>query len=157
MGRQFSSRGFTLLELIAALLIAALLFTLGGPSVSALHDAMQYREAVRHLVSAVKNGRRDALASGQPMDLLIDTVNNRYALTNDAQNANAGSFTTLPLELEITVVYAVEVSPSPDIAAIRFYPAGGSSGGEVSIVRESGSGVHLTIDWLLGDVTQEAL
>lgn len=152
-----ASKGFTLLELVVVLVIAGLLFSLGGPSLSAVRDTMQYREAVRHIVSAAKNGRRDALALGRPMDLLIDTANNRYALTSNAGSVQDSQFENLPLELEITVVYAIEVSPSADLAAIRFYPAGGSSGGEVSIVRESGSGVHLTIDWLLGDVTQQAL
>jgi hypothetical protein len=53
-------------------------------------------------------------------------------------------------------VYAAEVSPKPGLAAIRFYPAGGSSGGEISVTRPTGAGVNLTVDWLLGDVAQEA-
>ena len=67
------------------------------------------------------------------------------------------AFSALPEALDITVIYAAEVSPKPGLAAIRFYPAGGSSGGEITVVRPSGGGVHLTIDWLLGDVTQATL
>ena len=48
--------GFTLLELVVVLVIAGLFFALGGPSVRSLYDTMQYREAVRELVSAAKNG-----------------------------------------------------------------------------------------------------
>ncbi|GIR70771.1 MAG: hypothetical protein CM15mP74_20220 [Halieaceae bacterium] len=90
------------------------------------------------------------------MDLLIDTDRNRYALSADSPSLSADQFAALPEALDITVVYAAEVSPKPGLAAIRFYPAGGSSGGEISVARPSGAGVHLTIDWLLGDVTQEA-
>ena len=149
--------GFTLLELVVVLVIGGLLFSLGGPSVRALYDSMEYREAVRDIVSAAKNARRDAFATGEPMDLLLDTDQNRLALTADSPSVRADEFTALPDILEITVVYAAEVSPKPGLAAIRFYPAGGSSGGEITIVRPSGAGVHLTIDWLLGDVLQEAL
>ena len=150
------TRGFTLLELIVVLAIAGLLFSLGGPSVRTLAATMEYRDAVRQIVSAAKNARRDAFAQGIPMDLLIDTDPNRYALSADSPSVSADQFAPLPEALDITVVYAAEVSPKPGLAAIRFYPAGGSSGGEISVARPSGAGVHLTIDWLLGDVTQEA-
>ena len=146
--------GFTLLELVVVLVIAGLLFGLGGPSVGALYDTMQYRDAVREVVSAAKSGRRGAFASGQPLDLLIDTDRNQFALTDRPQSIDSLEFSILPEELDITVVYAAEVSPKPGLAAIRFYPAGGSSGGEITIARPSGGGAHLTIDWLLGDVTQ---
>lgn len=149
--------GFTLLELMVVLVIAGLMFSLGGPSVSALYDTMQYRDAVREIVSAAKNGRRGAFVSGQPLDLLIDTDRNQFALTNQPQSLNNLAFSALPEALDITVVYAAEVSPRPGLAAIRFYPAGGSSGGEITMLRPSGGGVHLTIDWLLGDVRQEGL
>jgi len=150
------ARGFTLLELIVVLAIASLLFSLGGPSVRTLAATMEYRDAVRQIVSAAKNARRDAFAQGIPMDLLIDTDRNRYALSADSPSVSADQVAPLPEVLDITVVYAAEVSPKPGLAAIRFYPAGGSSGGEISVARPSGAGVHLTIDWLLGDVTQEA-
>ena len=150
------ARGFTLLELVVVLAIASLLFSLGGPSVRTLSATMEYRDAVRQIVSAAKNARRDAFAQGIPMDLLIDTDRNRYALSANSPSLSADQFAALPKALDITVVYAAEVSPKPGLAAIRFYPAGGSSGGEISVARPSGAGVHLTIDWLLGDVTQEA-
>ena len=152
-----ADRGFTLLELVVVLVIAGLLFSLGGPSIRALYDTMEYREAVREIVSAAKNARRDAFATGEPMDLLINTDTNKFALTADATRISEEDFTPLNEALEITVVYAAEVSPKPGLPAIRFYPAGGSSGGEITLVRPSGAGVHLTIDWLLGDVTQRAL
>ena len=156
MGHR-STGGFTLLELVVVLVIAGLLFSLGGPQVRALYDTMQYREAVRELTSAAKKARRQAFASGQPMDLLIDTDSNRYALTFHSQKLDPDAFTSLPEELDISVIYAAEVSPKPGLAAIRFYPAGGASGGEISLIRPTGSGAHLTIDWLLGAVTQRRI
>ena len=55
------------------------------------------------------------------------------------------------------MVYAAEVAPEPGLATIRFYPAGGSSGGDITVTRTSGVGTRLVVDWLLGDVVTEAL
>jgi general secretion pathway protein H len=59
--------------------------------------------------------------------------------------------------LRIEVTFAQEISPGNGLAAIRFYPEGGASGGEVVIQRPSGAGTKLTIDWLIGDVRRESL
>jgi general secretion pathway protein H len=152
-----TASGFTLLELVVVLFIAGLFFALGGPSVRSLSDTMEYREAVRELSSAAKNGRRHAFATGEPIDLLINADKNRFALTANATELGDDEFTQLSDSLDITVVYAAEVSPQPGLAAIRFYPSGGSSGGKITVMRPSGAGVQLTIDWLLGDLTRETL
>ena len=149
------TRGFTLLELIVVLAIAGLLFSLGGPSVRTLAATMEYRDAVRQIVSAAKNARRDAFAQGIPMDLLIDTDRNRYALSADSPSVSADQFAPLPEALDITVVYAAEVSPKPGLAAIRFTRQGGPLAARFRWPDPAERG-PLTIDWLLGDVTQEA-
>ena len=82
-------------------------------------------------------------------------TNNRFALTRQAQDLAPDDYQELATELHIEMTYAAEVSPGGGIGAIRFYPSGGSSGGEVMIQRPSGTGARLTIDWLLGEVNQE--
>ena len=49
-----------------------------------------------------------------------------------------------------------ELSSGQD-GAIRFLPEGGATGGSVDIVRPSGSGVRLRVDWLSGRVEQEPI
>ena len=39
---------------------------------------------------------------------------------------------------------------------IRFYPEGGSSGGGIDMERPGGTGVRISVDWLVGRVSQEA-
>jgi len=149
--------GFTLLELTVVLVVASLLFMVGGPSLSAMQDSMDYRSAVRDLYSGIKKGHRQALATGSPVDLLIDADNNRFALTANPQSIQEEAFTALAEELQIEVTYAQEMSPGNGWAAIRFFPEGGASGGDIRILRPTGVGVELQVDWLLADVTQSPI
>lgn len=149
--------GFSLLELTIVLVVIGLFFAVGAPASSRLFDTMQYRESLGVLASAAKKARRQALASGQPVDLLIDTDQNAYHITDEGVAPALDQFTKLDGEIALTVVYAAEVAPEPGLATIRFYPAGGSSGGDITVTRTSGAGTRLVVDWLLGDVVTEAL
>lgn len=149
--------GFTLLELVVVLAVVSLLATLGVPSIQRYYEAMEYRGAVRELSSAVNKARQQAFVRGVPIDLLIDHTANRYCLTSSQNGVAESDFSALPETLAITVTYAAEVSSIPGMPAIRFYPSGGSSGGEVSIERQTGAGVTIEIDWLLGVATETAL
>jgi general secretion pathway protein H len=40
-------------------------------------------------------------------------------------------------------------------ADITFLPEGGATGGTLELLRQSGSGVRVRVDWLFGQVTQE--
>ncbi|MEE4203479.1 MAG: GspH/FimT family pseudopilin [Halieaceae bacterium] len=155
---RLAERGFTLLELMVALLVASLLAVLAMPSAQRMSETMRYREAVRDLVTAARTARRDAFAHGAAYDLLIFEDQPGWALV-PAQRASEvlrGDIETQPLpkDLSFDVTYAAEVSPGRGVASIRFYPSGGASGGDVDILRPSGSGVRLKIDWLLGEVVQ---
>jgi len=152
-----NSYGFTLLELAIVIAVVGMLLLVTGPSIKSLSQTLEYREAVRELVSANQNARRTARASGSAVDLIIDASQNRFVVTGEPERLEPDNFTSLSDVLKIEVVFAQEVSPGNGLAAIRFYPEGGASGGEVLIQRPSGGGVKLTVDWLIGDVKQEPL
>ncbi len=152
-----NSYGFTLLELAIVIAVVGMLLLVTGPSIKSLSQTLEYREAVRELVSANQNARRTARASGSAVDLIIDASQNRFVVTGEPERLEPDNFTSLSDVLKIEVVFAQEVSPGNGLAAIRFYPEGGASGGEVLIQRPSGGGVKLTVDWLIGDVRQEPL
>lgn len=149
--------GFSLIELIVVLAVIGLFFAVGAPSASRLFDTMQYRESLGVLVSAAKKARRQAMTSGKPVDLLVDTDANAYYVTDKGVAPVLEQFTTLDGEIALTVIYAAEVALEPGLATIRFYPSGGSSGGDITVTRASGAGTRLVVDWLLGDVVTETL
>ena len=137
--------------------VISLLLAVSGPSFGKLSETLEYRDAVRQLVSAHKKARRAARASGHAVDVVIDANKNRFAVTSDAHRLQEKHYAPLAENLRIEVTFAQEISPGNGLAAIRFYPEGGASGGEVVIQRPSGSGTKLTIDWLIGDVRRESL
>jgi general secretion pathway protein H len=150
-------RGFTLLELMVVVAVISALLLISGPSMNRLMQTMEYRETVRQLVSANQKARRTARATGDAVDVVIDARRNRFAVTTEAARLVEGDYTALAEALEIEVAFAEEVGPGNGLGAIRYYPEGGASGGEVVIQRPSGGGVKLTVDWLIGDVRQEPL
>ena len=150
-------RGFTLLELMVVVAVISALLLISGPSLNSLMQTMEYRDTVRQLVSANQKARRTARATGDAVDVVIDARQNRFAVTSEAGGLVEGDYTVLAEALEIEVVFAEEVSPGNGLGAIRYYPEGGASGGEVVIQRPTGGGVKLTVDWLVGDVRQEPL
>ena len=152
-----TSYGFTLLELAIVIAVVGMLLMVTGPSMNSLSQTLEYREAVRELVSANQNARRTARASGSAVDLIIDASQNRFVVTREPEHLEPDNFTSLSDDLRIEVVFAQEVGPGNGMAAIRFYPEGGASGGQVLIQRPSGGGVRLTVDWLIGEVRQEPL
>ncbi len=62
-------RGFSLIELIVALAVAAILLTIGVPSFSALIESQRMTTTVNNLLAAVNLTRSEALQRGARVDL----------------------------------------------------------------------------------------
>lgn len=150
-------RGFTLVELMVVLAIAALMAGVVMTAGARMFDTMQYRDAVRKLSNAASTARYQAITKGSPMDLVLEPEAGRFQIRPAGQPVEADGMSSLGGDLEFGMVSAREVSPGNGLAAIRFYPEGGSTGGSISVQRSNGSGVRLRVDWLLGRVSQEAL
>jgi general secretion pathway protein H len=149
--------GFTLVELMVVLAIAALMAGVVMTAGVRMFDTMQYRDAVRKLSNAASTARYQAITKGKPVDLVMEPEAGRFQIKLAGQATAAGEMSSLGGDLEFSMISAREVSPGRGLAAIRFYPDGGSTGGSISVQRSNGNGVRLRVDWLLGRVSQEAL
>ena len=145
------SGGFTLIELTLVMVIAGLLFTVALPNLSALSESLAYRGAIRNVMSAAQSARRQSARTGEPVDLLIYPEHKALEVSGGRIGLQE-----LPESISLVVTSAVEVSPGPDVAAIRFYPFGGSTGGDIEIGGPGGGGTLVQVGWLMGDVTQTA-
>ncbi len=137
--------GFTLLEMIIAIAIVALLLAVTVPSTQRMYQSMQYRESLRDVLAMLSTARREALDSGRPQDVRIEPYERRVSLNGEQRQ--------LPEGFSIAVTAASELSDGA-VAVIRFYPEGGSTGGDLDISSPTGRGVRITVDWLMGSVSQ---
>ena len=155
-----AERGFTLLELMVALAIAGFFIGVAVPGGWKMYESMQYRKAVRDVTAVAAAARYGAITSGVSRDVVMEPGMGRYRLGRSGEEPGSQQFRQLPDSVSMSAETAAEVSPGPQLAAIRFYPDGSSSGGSISISRSELSpptGVRLRVDWLLGRVTQEPL
>lgn len=143
------SSGFTLIELLVVFAIAGLMLAITPFAYSKLRDTMDYRSTLRHMASEMRQSRQQALASGQTTRFVVDLDQRRFGRLMPLAHR-------VPDSLKIRVVVG-ESEMAQRQAAIAFLPDGGASGGSVELVRPSGEGSRLRVDWLTGQVTQEAL
>ena len=139
--------GFSLLELLLVIAIAGLLLAVSAPASRKFYQSIQYRQAVREVVILLQSARFVAVKTGLAQDVGIYPSQNRVAFGEH--------ITDLPDELTLAVRSAQEVN-RPGAGIIRFYPEGGSSGGDIDIERPGGDRVRISVDWLVGRVTHES-
>lgn len=154
-GARGTAGGFTLVELVVALALAGLLTGLAAPAAFRMYATMQYRDAVRGVQAAAVGARLRALTAGRPIDLMVEPEAHRYAVQPAGNRYDRGQAVSFRDSLLVNVDSARQLISERGVAVIRFYPDGSSSGGSVTLRRESGEGVRLRVDWLLGRVTQE--
>lgn len=141
--------GFSLVELLVVFAIAALLVSVAPAAFDRLREAASYRETVTRLHSDLRSARHQARVQGRPVALTLD-VRERTWWTNGQA--------PWPIPDSVDLRAVVAASELGDgLARIRFFPDGGATGGSIEIVRASGAGLRLRVDWLSGRVTQESL
>jgi general secretion pathway protein H len=138
-------RGFTIIELLVAITIVGMLLAVAVPSSMRLYQSMQYRGAVKDVVTLFAAARYRAIITGRPQDVVINPRTRELRLNDTVQR--------LPEALNVVVHSARELNQQ-DAGIIRFYPEGGSSGGGVDIEIPQRYGVRIDVDWLVGRVSQ---
>jgi general secretion pathway protein H len=138
--------GFTLVELLAAITIVGIILAVSVPASVKFYESMQYRQAVRDVITVLGSARYSAVNSGEFQDVQINPQMNRLSF-NDVDKR-------LPKDLNLVVNSAQEVNQN-GTGVIRFYPEGGSSGGSIDIQRPGADGITVSVDWLAGRITQE--
>ncbi|MGD9946665.1 MAG: GspH/FimT family pseudopilin [Burkholderiaceae bacterium] len=140
--------GFTLLELIVALAIVGLLMAALPFAVSRAYESAEYRSTVRNLLAGLKTARLEALRTGQAVAFVVDLGERRFGMADRPGEP-------LPERLTIRMLAADNEVENEGRGSIRFFPNGSSSGGMIDVLRPSGDGVRLRVDWLFGRITQE--
>jgi len=138
--------GFTLVELMVAITIVGMVLAVSVPASIRFYESMQYRQATRDVVSTLASARLKAVSSGRAQDVALNPETKVLRLNKDEQQ--------LPQKFRILIHSAREFNRAKE-GVIRFYPEGGSSGGDIDMAPPDGSGVRISVDWLVGRVTQK--
>lgn len=126
--------------------IVGLLLAVSVPGSAHLYHSMQYRAALRNVITTLAQARQEAIDRGRAQDVEFDTARRQIVLNDETLQ--------LPESFQLGVTTAAEVNRQ-DAGVIRFYPEGGSTGGDIDIRTPTGRGVRITVDWLMGGVSQE--
>lgn len=143
-------RGFTLIELLVVVALMGLVAGLVPLAFGRLHESAQYRDTVRAVLTDMRAARHQAQAEGVEMRFAVDLRARTFWV-------EGGPERSVPEALDLHAVMAASEVQGDSVLAIRFLPQGGASGGSVDLIRPSGTGVRLRVDWFTGRVEQEPI
>ena len=144
------ARGFTLIELLVVIALMGLIAGLVPLAFGRLYESAQYRDTVRAVLTELRAARQQALSQGAETRFAVDLRARTFGVEGGPQHS-------VPEPLGLRAVMAGEESTGDGRMAIRFLPRGGATGGSLDLIRPSGSGVRLRVDWFSGRVEQEAI
>ena len=142
-------RGFSLIEMIAVLVLVALVFAFVTLSFSKSLSGAKIQAASRDLVAALRFTRGQAIVKGTSTSLELDIENNRYMIPGKR-------VITLPKNMHLALLTAENEVTGQNSGRIRFFPDGASTGGHISVLMGHDEW-RINVDWLTGAVTREEL
>lgn len=109
-----------------------------------------YRQTLRSILTDMRSARSRAMSEGAEVRFKVDLARRQYGIDGRPMRE-------LPASIQLKATVASIELAQGDMAAIRFLPSGGATGGAIDVVRPSGAGVRLSVDWLSGHVSQGPL
>lgn len=144
--RQTCQTGFTLLEILAVMLIIAIGMTVLLVGLNRGLDSRQGRGAAAELALAIRNARSVAILSGRSVALSFDLTHNTWQRTNNVPRP-------LPANMRVRVT-AEALGDGSNL--ITFYPDGSSSGGNI-VIENADRRWRIDVAWLTGLATLQEL
>ena len=152
--RRITTSGFTLLELVLVLVIAALLAAMAAPSLADFARGRAVADTAARFAASANFARAQALADGQVYRLSMDTDAGRFWVTHDDGSGNNFVATDSPDALPYTIPSMLQMqteAPLVDnVHVIEFDPQGRVDPGTVRFTDAWGNAVEVTCDSPLG-------
>jgi len=147
MHSRRAQRGFSLIELVAVLVLVGIALSLVSLAFTKSLDNAKVQAASRDLVAALRYTRGQAIVKGQQAALDIDLQNNTY-------QAPGRALVHLPTQMHMTLLTADSEQTSATSGRIRFFADGGSTGGHISVLMGQREW-RINVSWLTGQVVRE--
>jgi len=137
--------GFTLLEVLVALALLAMIYALVPPMINIGGSTAELKAGARQVAAGLRKTRSQAIVSRDEATLTVDVEARTFRLSAE------GKTHSLPRLAEIGVFTSQGEVVDARTAAIRFYPDGSSTGGRVTLAMGERK-FHVDVDWLTGQV-----
>ena len=138
-----ASAGFTLLELLVVLATLSLVAALALPSLRRPPDNLRLETATRTLASALRLSRAQAIVRNADVVLTIHADRRVF-------ESSTGSAIQLDQEISVEMIYAASERRGRAAGAIRFFPDGTSSGGDIVLTLDKRR-ARISVNWLTGE------
>jgi type II secretion system protein H len=152
-------KGFSLIEVIAVLLITSLAIALVTPSLSRFSSTVELKAAAKKVSGILRYYRSEAINRGKVYQILFDSDLNEVrvqpvASTEEkAESENVTKKTyTLPKGIHIKEVNVESTQYPSDLPTIEFYSNGGSNGGTITLDSQDRPGYKIEVNFLTGVV-----
>lgn len=138
------SDGFTLLEMLGVLMIAALALAIMASSPFGVHRNATAASTARRI--AVELAALDAIsvATARPQSVIVDIAD--HAIIVGTKRIE------IPADLNLTLATGAELITRDQKGQILFYPDGTSSGGEIILRASKGKAFSVQVNWITGSV-----
>lgn len=137
--------GFTLLEMLAVILLIGIAAAAVSVSVSQGLASARVRAASVELAAALRATRAQAIVKGQDQTFEVDIRNASY-------RAAGGKQVALPKGMRLSITSAREDQPDSHTGRIRFFPDGSSTGGHI-VLQRGERRWQVNVAWLTGAVS----
>jgi len=140
-----STSGFTLLEIMVVMVIAALMIALVPPLFSSAVSGTKLKGSARDLAIVLRETRSQAIIRNTEQLVYLDLETPRYRIGNSKPQ-------TLPADV-VMAVQQVTGAYVEDMAqhVVRFFPDGSSSGELISLSGGNHT-YYLQLNWLTGSI-----
>lgn len=138
-----TSAGFTLVEMLVVLTIIGLVAALAFPALRRPPDNLRLEAATRTLASALRLSRAQAIGRNADVVLTIDADRRMF-------ESSAVRATQLDHEISVEMIFATPERRGRAAGAIRFFPDGTSSGGDI-VLTLGRRQARISVNWLTGE------
>jgi prepilin-type N-terminal cleavage/methylation domain-containing protein len=119
-------KGFSLVELLVTISIAAILMAIASPSMISYMESAEYREASQQALQILRQARSRAVTENLEYQVFFDVSENDYSLQQGNRSASSSSFSTVvsgDFSDSVNLRHATACDESSDLT-ILFSPNG---------------------------------